>query len=42
VVGDEEGDAAFGESADLGLEVLDGDGVDAGEGLVEQDEARGW
>ena len=39
MVGDEEGDAAIGEAADFGLEVFDGDGVDAGEGFVEEDES---
>lgn len=38
VVCDEDGDGAVGESADLGLEVFDGEWVDAGEGLIEEDE----
>tara|TARA_A100000171_G_scaffold43757_1_gene46020 strand:- start:1536 stop:2291 length:756 start_codon:yes stop_codon:yes gene_type:complete len=38
VVGDEDGDAALGELSDFFLEVFDGDGVDAGEWFVEEDE----
>ena len=38
VIGDEDGDAALGEGADLGLEVFDSDWVNPGEGLVEEDE----
>src|SRR6185503_2068194 len=40
VVGDEHADSAVPEVGDDLLDVDDGDGVDAGEGLVEQDEGR--
>src|SRR5262249_31925024 len=39
VVGDEDADAAGAERVDLRLELGDVDGVDAGERLVEEDEA---
>ena len=40
VIGDEYADAAVAQEGDDGLDVDDGDRVDAGEGLVEQHEAR--
>src|SRR6516162_5384200 len=40
VIGDEDADAEAGEVADEGLDVADGNRVDAGKGLIEKHEGR--